>query len=64
MDKDWQLIRRIDPSRKGETAYRDKGYFGVKPHASMDKTMMHRAVRGRLPSIKENLRSKAITRPR
>ncbi len=46
MDKDWQLIHRIDLSRKGETVYRDKGYFGVKPRASMDKTM-HRAVRGR-----------------
>jgi IS5 family transposase len=43
MDRDYQLIRRfetttaslhdsgIDLSRKGETVYRDKGYFGVKP---------------------------------
>ncbi len=57
MDKENQLIRRsetttaalhdsrIDLSRSGETVYRDKGYFGVKPQASMDKTM-HRATRG------------------
>ncbi|MDD5420434.1 MAG: IS5 family transposase, partial [Methanomicrobiaceae archaeon] len=75
LDKDWQLIRRIetttaslhdsriDLSRKGETVYRDKGYFGVKPQASMDKTM-HRAVRGHPPSIKENRRNKAISRTR
>jgi len=43
LDKDHQLIRRIttttaslhdsriDLSEKGETVYRDKGYFGVKP---------------------------------
>mgnify|MGYP000984420694 FL=1 len=75
MDKDCQLIRRIetttasvhdsriDLSRKGETVYRDKGYFGVKPRASMDKTM-HRAVRGHPLSIKENRRNKAISRTR
>jgi IS5 family transposase len=46
MDKDWQPIRwierttasvhdsRIDLSRKGETVYRDKGDFCVKPRAS------------------------------
>jgi IS5 family transposase len=75
MDRDCQLIRRIetttaslhdsriDLSQKGETVYRDKGYFGVKPRASMDKTM-HRAVRGRPLSIKENRRNKAISRTR
>ncbi|MDN7026251.1 IS5 family transposase [Methanoculleus sp. FWC-SCC1] len=75
MDKDHQLIRRIetttaslhdsriDLSRKGETVYRDKGYFGVKPKASMDKTM-HRATRGHPLSIKENRRNKAISRTR
>ena len=75
MDKDHQLIRRIetttaslhdsriDLSRKGETVYRDKGYFGVKPQASMDKTM-HRATRGHPLSIKENRRNKAISRTR
>ncbi len=75
MDKEYQLIRRIetttaslhdsriDLSRKGETVYRDKGYFGVKPQASMDKTM-HRATRGHPLSIKENRRNKAISRTR
>ncbi|NVO66886.1 IS5 family transposase [Methanofollis tationis] len=75
LDKDNQLIRRIetttaslhdskvDLSREGETVYRDKGYFGVKPQASMDKTM-HRAVRGHPLSIKENRRNKAISRTR
>jgi IS5 family transposase len=75
MDKDDQLIRRIetttaslhdsriDLSRKGETVYRDKEYIGVKPRASMDKTM-HRAVRRHSLSIKENRRNKAISRTR
>jgi len=60
-DKDHQLIRRIATttaslhdsrialSEKGETVYRDKEYFGVKPRASMDKTKtMHRAVRNQI----------------
>ncbi|MGC9435339.1 MAG: transposase, partial [Methanomicrobiales archaeon] len=38
-------------------------YFGVKPKASMDKTM-HRATRGHPLSIKENRRNKAISRTR
>lgn len=75
LDKDSQLIRRIetttaslhdsriDLSRKGETVYRDKGYFGVKPQASMDKTM-HRATRNHPLSIKENRRNRAISRTR
>ena len=75
MDKDYQFIRRIETttaslhdsrivlSQKGETVYRDKGYFGVKPKASMDKTM-HRATRGHPLSIKENRRNKAIGRTR
>jgi len=54
---------RIDLSQKGETVYRDKGYFGAKPRVSMDKTM-HRAVRGWPFSIKENRRNKAISRTR
>ncbi len=57
MDRDHHLIRRgetttasvhdsqVDLSRQGETVYRDKEYFGVRPQASLDKTM-HRAVRG------------------
>lgn len=75
LDKDCQLIRRIetttaslhdsqiDLSQNDETVYRDNGYFGVKPRASMDKTM-HRAVRGKPLSIKENRRNKAISRTR
>jgi len=75
LDKDQQLIRRVetttaslhdsqvDLSRKGETVYRDKGYFGVKPQASMDKTM-HRAVRGHPLATKELRRNKAISRTR
>ena len=51
IDKEYQFIRRfdtstasvhdnqIDLSQKGETVYRDKGYFGSIPFASMDKTM-------------------------
>lgn len=54
---------RIDLSRKDETAYRDKGYFGVKPQASVDKTM-HQAVRNHPLSIKENRRNKIISRTR
>jgi len=64
IDREWQLIRRlatttaslhdsrIDLSKPGETVYMDKGYFGVKPAASMDNTM-HRAVRSHPLSIKE-----------
>ncbi len=75
IDKEWQLIRRlatttaslhdsrIDLSKPGETVYRDKGYFGVKPAASMDKTM-HRAVSNHPLSIKENRRNRAISRTR
>lgn len=75
MDRDHQLIRRVqtttasvhdsqvDLSRTGETVYRDKGYFGVRPQASMDKTM-HRAVRGHPLSIQEKRRNRAISRTR
>ena len=75
IDKEFQLIRRmetttaslhdsrIDLSKPGETVYRDKGYFGVKPAASMDKTM-HRAVRNHPLSIKEKRRNRAISRTR
>jgi len=54
---------RIDLSRQGETVYRDKGYFGMKPRASMDRTM-HRATRGRPLSVRENRRNTAISRTR
>ena len=75
IDKEWQLIRRvatttaslhdsrIDLSKPGETVYRDKGYFGVKPAASMDKTM-HRAVRNHPLPIREKRRNRAISRTR
>jgi len=68
MDKDLHIIRRIetttaslhdsriDLSHPGETVYRDKGCFGVKPQAFMDKTM-HRATRGHPLSIRENRRN-------
>ncbi|MDK2973959.1 MAG: transposase, family [Methanofollis sp.] len=48
---------------EGETVYRDKGYFGVKPRASMDRTM-HRAIRGHPLSVREKRRNKAISRVR
>lgn len=75
VDTDCQFIRRfdtttasvhdsqIDLSQKGETVYRDKGYFGTTPFASMDKTMK-RAVRGKPLSIKDKRRNRAISRTR
>ena len=75
VDKKFHLIRRlatttaslhdnrIDLSKPGETVYRDKGYFGVKPAASMDTTM-HRAVRNHPLAIREKRRNQAISRTR
>jgi len=75
IDKEYQFIRRfdtttasthdsqIDLSEKGETVYRDKGYFGTIPFASMDKTMK-KSVRGKPLTIKEKRRNKAISRVR
>jgi IS5 family transposase len=75
IDKEFQFIRRfdtttasvhdsqIDLSQKGETVYRDKGYFGTTPFASMDKTMK-RAVRGKPLSEKDKRRNRAISRVR
>jgi IS5 family transposase len=75
IDKDHQFIRRydtttasvhdsqVDLSQKGETVYRDKGYFGIEPFASMDKTMK-KAVRGKPLSIKDERRTRAISRVR
>lgn len=74
-DKENQFIRRfdtttasvhdsqIDLSQKGETVYRDKGYFGTVPFASIDKTM-NRAVRGKELSEKDKRRNRAISRTR
>ena len=75
IDKENQFIRRfdtstasvhdsqIDLSQKGETVYRDKGYFGSVPFASMDKTMK-RSVRGHPISTKDKRRNRAISRVR
>ena len=75
IDKESHLIRRagtttasvhvnqLDLSMPGETVYRDKGYFGVKSRASIDKTMK-RAVRGRSLTIREKRRNRAISRVR
>ncbi len=75
IDKEWHSIRRvttttaslrdsrINLSKPGETVYRDKGYFGVKPAASMDKTI-HRALRCHPLSIREKRRNRAIGRTR
>jgi IS5 family transposase len=75
IDKEYQFIRRfdtstaslhdsqIDLSQKGETIYRDKGYFGTVPFASIDKTMK-RSVRGKPISTKDKRRNRAISRTR
>lgn len=75
IDKENQLIRRvftttasvhdsqIEGSETGETVYRDKGYFGVKPKASMNKTMK-RATRGHPLTCKDKRRNRAISRVR
>ena len=75
MDKETQFIRsiatstaslhdsQVDLSDKGHTVYRDKGYFGVEPRASMDKTM-DRATRNHPLSCKQKRRNRAISRIR
>jgi len=75
VDKENQFIRefdtttasvhdsQIDLSQKGQTVYRDKGYFGTTPFASMDKTMK-RAVRGKPLAEKDKRRNRAISRIR
>jgi len=75
VDKEYQFIRRfdtttasvhdnqIDLSQKGETVYRDKGYFGSIPFASIDKTMK-RSVRSKPLSEKDIRRNRAISRTR
>ncbi|WP_373840349.1 hypothetical protein [Methanospirillum sp.] len=64
VDKDFLFIReiatttaslhdsKIDLTKPGQTVYRDKGYFGVKPEASMDKTI-HRVTRNHPLSCKK-----------
>jgi len=73
-DVDYGLIRdlettaanvhdsRVDLSEEGEVVYRDKGYFGVEPHA-YDATMK-RATRGHKLNIWDKLRNKRISRKR
>ena len=73
-DVDYGLIRdlettpanvhdsRVDLSREGEVAYRDKGYFGVEPRG-YDATMRH-ATRGHPLGIRDKLRNKRINRKR
>ncbi len=75
VDKESQIIRRfdtstaslhdsqIDLSKSGETVYRDRGYFGVRTEASIDKTMK-KASRNKPLSIKDKRRNKAISRVR
>ncbi len=75
IDKEYQFIRRfdtstaslhdnqVDLSQKGETVYRDKGYFGTIPFASIDKTMK-RSVRGKPISMKDKRRNRTISRTR
>ena len=75
IDKDFQLIRsfettttslhdsRIDSRNQEKRSFGTKGYFGVKPAASMDKTK-HRAVRNHPLSIKVKRRNRAISRTR
>ncbi len=53
---------QIDLTRPGEVAYRDKGYFGVKPRG-YDATMK-RASRGHPLSIWDRLRNARINRKR
>ena len=74
LDKKHHLIRRIetttasvhdsrvDLSKKGETVYRDKGYFGVEPNGR-NKTM-RRAVRGSVLSLKDIRRNLVISKIR
>lgn len=73
IDKKGHLIRRLAITHArsitarrtfrspGETVYRDKGDFGVKPRAAMDETMK-RAVRGRPHTIREKHRNRVISR--
>ena len=53
---------RVDLSRLGEVAYRDKGYFGVKPRGY--SATMRRGVRGHPLGIRDRLRNRRINRKR
>ena len=47
-----------------DTVYRDKGYFGVKPHPDVNDMTMKRAVRGRPLTMEEKKYNKAIAKVR
>ncbi|PKL57683.1 MAG: IS5/IS1182 family transposase [Methanomicrobiales archaeon HGW-Methanomicrobiales-5] len=53
---------QVDLSKKGEVAYRDKGYFGA-PSKGYNATM-RRGVRGHPIGIRDKLRNKRISRKR
>lgn len=53
---------KIDLSKEGEVAYKDKGYFGA-PCKGYNATM-DRSVRGRSLTVKQKLRNKRIARKR
>jgi len=53
---------RVDLSRPGETVYRDKGYYGVKPR-DYDATTKQ-ASRGHPLTIRDRLRNRRINRRR
>lgn len=51
---------QVDPTKSGEVAYRDKGYFGA-PYNGYSATM-RRSVRGHPIGIKDILRNKRISK--
>lgn len=54
---------QVDLSEQGQMVYRDRGYFGVEPKASMDKTM-DLATRNHPLTCKQIRRNRAISRIR
>lgn len=55
---------QIDLSRKGESVYRDKGYFGSPVHNGVKNRTMNRATRGHPLSKKDEERNRKISRIR
>jgi len=56
---------KVDLTEKDDdTAYRDKGYFGVAPHLKVKDMTMKRAVRGKPLTKREKLYNKAIAKIR
>lgn len=77
IDVDHELIREIEVTTASvhdsrvdltqeddDTAYRDKGYFGVAPHPKVKDMTMKRAVRGKPLTKKEKRYNKAIAKIR